>query len=324
MLQDTYGRQFHYLRLSVTDVCNFKCSYCLPDGYACETPRDFLNLAEIRRLVRAFADNGTSKIRITGGEPALRKDLPAIIDACAATPNIQKVALTTNGYNLERQISAWIDAGLNALNVSIDSLKPEVFQRITGFDRLQSIFNGLEKAAELGLQQIKVNAVLMRCFNGQELNHFLSWIKDKPYTLRFIELMQTGDNKTFYQQNHISGESIKTRLLAQGWLPILRSKNSGPAEEFYHPDYLGKIGLIMPYSTDFCASCNRLRVSALGKLHLCLFGEQGYELRDLLQHDNQQAELAQRLQACLGDKKDRHFLDQGNTGMTRHLAMIGG
>ncbi|WP_017443655.1 GTP 3',8-cyclase MoaA [Gayadomonas joobiniege] len=324
MLYDPLGREFHYLRLSVTDVCNFKCSYCLPDGYQCETPRNFLTVPEIRRLVSAFGATGTSKVRITGGEPGLRKDLPEIIKTCANTSGIEQVALTTNGFNLEKNIQSWVEAGLTSLNVSIDSLKPEVFRRITGFDRLQSIFAGLAKAAELGLSQIKVNAVLMQTFNADELSSFLQWIKDKPYTLRFIELMETGDNKAFYQQNHVSGYAIKQHLLNNGWLPVLKAKNAGPAEEFYHPNYQGKIGLIMPYSPDFCKTCNRLRVSALGKLHLCLFGEQGYDLRQLLTSDQQQAELQQYIQACLSDKKDSHFLHQGNTGITQHLAMIGG
>ncbi|MCU4674348.1 GTP 3',8-cyclase MoaA [Catenovulum sp. 2E275] len=324
MLQDKLGRQFHYLRLSITDVCNFKCTYCLPDGYQCDTSREFLSLDEIRRLVAGFAKLGTSKIRITGGEPALRKDLADIIAVCKTTPGIKQVALTTNGFNLEKQINHWVDAGLDALNVSIDSLQPEAFKLITGHDKLVSILNGLEKAKALGLNSIKINSVLMRQYNASQFNDYLSWIKQHAYTLRFIELMQTGDNLQFFNKNHVSGESLKQQLVEQGWSSVIRDKAAGPAQEFYHPDYAGKIGLIMPYSKDFCASCNRLRVSSLGQLHLCLFTEQGIDLRAFLQSDQQQQALIEKLQTSLAEKTPSHLLQQGKTGITQHLAMIGG
>ncbi len=324
MLQDKLGRQFHYLRLSITDVCNFKCTYCLPDGYQCDTSREFLSVDEIRRLVAAFAELGTSKIRITGGEPALRKDLTEIIKVCKSTPGIKQVAMTTNGFNLENKVSEWTQAGLDALNVSIDSLKPEVFKLITGHDKLTSILRGLAKAEALGLNSIKVNTVLMQQYNASQFDEYLNWLKTNAYTLRFIELMQTGDNLSFFEQNHVSGESLKQKLLSQGWSSVIRDKAAGPAQEFYHPDYAGKIGLIMPYSKDFCASCNRLRMSALGQLHLCLFTEHGIDMRTLLQQDEQKESLKQALRLALADKTPSHLLQQGETGITQHLAMIGG
>jgi len=324
MLQDKMGRKFHYLRLSITDVCNFKCTYCLPDGYQCDTPRDFLSTAEIGNIVRAFAKLGTSKVRITGGEPALRKDLPEVIKLCRQQPGISDVALTTNGFNLERNINKWVGAGLTSLNVSIDSLDPNMFNAITGHNKLTSILAGLDKAQQLGLQKIKINAVLMRQYNGNDVQTYIDWLKDKPYTLRFIELMQTGDNLQFFKQNHISGAEIKQSLLQQGWTAVIRDKSAGPAEEFYHPDYQGRVGLIMPYSKDFCATCNRLRISALGKLHLCLFSEAGIDIRQYLQNEQQLPELMQLLQNYLGDKAPSHYLQQGFTGGTQHLAMLGG
>ncbi|EWH10048.1 molybdenum cofactor biosynthesis protein A [Catenovulum agarivorans DS-2] len=324
MLQDKMGRKFHYLRLSITDVCNFKCTYCLPDGYQCDSPRDFLSTSEIGNLVATFASLGTSKVRITGGEPALRKDLAQIIQLCRQQAGITDVALTTNGFNLARNIDKWVDAGLTALNVSIDSLDPKMFSAITGHDKLESILAGLNKAHQLGLKKIKINAVLMRQYNGQDVQDYIDWLKDKPYTLRFIELMQTGDNLQFFKQNHVSGLEIKKLLLEQGWLPVIRDKSAGPAEEFYHPDYQGRVGLIMPYGQDFCASCNRLRVSALGKLHLCLFSEQGIDIRQYLQQPQQQAELTELLHGYLQDKAPSHYLQQGFTGGTQHLAMLGG
>lgn len=322
MLEDKFGRRFHYLRLSITDVCNFSCDYCLPDGYSCDSDRDFLSLAEIEQVVSAFAQLGTSKIRITGGEPSLRKDLPQIIQLCAQTDGIEHVAITTNGYKLPEHLPSWIDAGLDSLNVSIDSLDPRIFASITGHDKLDTIMKGIDMALAAGIK-VKVNAVLMRQFNQAEMGSFLDWVRLKPITLRLIELMQTGDNVDFFERNHVSGSPIKEDLISSGWSQIIRSKSAGPAQEFSHPDYQGNIGLIMPYGKDFCASCNRLRITAKGKLHLCLFAEQGLDLRAFLQNQDQQA-LQNRLVRLLGDKEATHWLQEGFTGATKHLAMLGG
>ncbi|MEP0354998.1 GTP 3',8-cyclase MoaA [Paraglaciecola sp.] len=322
MLEDKYGRRFHYLRLSITDVCNFSCDYCLPDGYQCDNDRDFLKVPEIKTLVSGFAKLGTSKVRITGGEPALRKDLCDILKVCASTSGIDHVAMTTNGFKLESDIQDWVDSGLNSLNVSIDSLDPRMFASITGHNKLESILRGIDKALTLGIP-VKVNAVLMKQYNEKELDAFLTWLKTTPITLRLIELMQTGDNIDFFNQNHVSGSAIKEKLQNSGWSQLIRDKSSGPAQEFYHPDFEGRMGLIMPYSKDFCASCNRLRISSLGKLHLCLFADQGLDIRPTLQNENDQA-LQQQLQALLGDKEATHWLQDGLTGATKHLAMIGG
>lgn len=322
-LEDRHGRRFSYLRLSVTDVCNFRCNYCLPDGYHCDSHENPLSLAEIAQLARTFAAMGTRKIRITGGEPSLRKDLPQIIRTLKQTPGIEQVALTTNGYRLSKQIRAWAAAGLDQLNVSIDSLDPQQFHAITGHDKLQEVLSGIALAQALGIRQIKVNAVLLRTWNMQGFEQFLGWLKNTPVTLRFIELMQTGDNQDFFRTNHVSGEDIRTQLLTSGWQPLARSSHGGPAQEFSHPDFAGNIGLIMPYSKDFCSTCNRLRISAQGKLHLCLFGEQGYDLRPLLQN-NEDHPLEARIRSLLQDKKATHFLQQGETGAIQHFAMIGG
>jgi cyclic pyranopterin phosphate synthase len=322
MLEDKFGRRFHYLRLSITDVCNFSCTYCLPDGYACDTDRDFLSLSEISTLVNSFAKLGTSKIRLTGGEPSLRKDLPAIIQQCASTKGIEHVAMTSNGYKLDKCVEEWMDAGLNSINISIDSLDPRMFASITGHDKLESILSGIDKALSLGLK-VKVNAVLMRQYNEAEFSGFLNWLKTKPVSLRLIELMQTGDNVRFFNDNHVSGEPLKQRLLQQGWGQIIRDKAAGPAQEFYHPDFAGSIGLIMPYSKDFCATCNRLRIAATGKLHLCLFADQGLDIRPFLQ-SNDEVGLQRELVNLLGNKEATHWLQDGYTGATKHLAMLGG
>ncbi|MDA0147004.1 GTP 3',8-cyclase MoaA [Vibrio sp. LaRot3] len=325
-LEDKFHRKFYYLRLSVTDVCNFKCTYCLPDGYKPSGQKNssFLSLPEIKRVVRAFADCGTSKVRITGGEPSLRKDFTDIIATVANTDGIRKVATTTNGYRMEKQVSEWKQAGLTHINVSVDSLDPRLFHQITGENKFNQVMAGIDRAFEVGYKQIKVNVVLMKHFNAHQLPQFLEWIKHRPIQLRFIELMQTGEMDDLFKEHHVSGVAIRNQLMAQGWLLKVREKNDGPAQVFFHPDYEGEIGLIMPYEKGFCESCNRLRVSALGKLHLCLFGDHGVELRDLLEHDSQEPQLIQRIQDQLQTKSVSHFLHDGNSGMTPHLASIGG
>ena len=323
MLIDSYQREFHYLRLSITDVCNFSCNYCLPDGYECESSRLFLNLSEIQNLVTGFSELGVNKVRITGGEPGLRKDLGEIISVVKQTPGINKVALTTNGFNLENNIAHWVDAGLDQLNVSIDSLNANNFRLITGSNKHAKIMAGLDKAIELGIQ-VKVNSVLLRQFNLNEFETFLSWLKRKNVSLRFIELMQTGDNEEFFSQQQVRGEELKNKIETDGWLPVIKSKDAGPAQEYTHPDYQGGLGFILPYDKSFCDSCNRLRVSATGNLHKCLFAEEGQSLRHLLQTPEQNEQLKLWLLRELTGKSKSHSLHEQQTGATRHLAMLGG
>jgi len=282
-----------------------------------------MSLIEIQRIAKAFAELGTEKIRITGGEPALRKDLPEIISTCKQTTGIKRVAITTNGFKLPEHLPQWLDAGIDAINVSIDSLDPRQFHAITGHDKLQTILKGIDLALADGRAQIKVNAVLMRDYSGKGIQSYLNWLKNTPVTLRFIELMQTGDNKVFFDAQHVQGSRIKQNLILDGWLPVIQDKTAGPAQEFYHPDYQGRIGLIMPYAKDFCNSCNRLRISSSAKLHLCLFGDEGLSLREELQQDNL-APLQAKILSLLTDKKATHFLHEKLTGATKHLAMLGG
>ncbi|MEE6031188.1 GTP 3',8-cyclase MoaA [Avibacterium paragallinarum] len=324
-LIDGFARQYYYLRLSITDMCNFRCNYCLPNGYQPEANKpSFLTQSEIVRLVRAFAHLGTEKIRITGGEPTLRKDFLSIVENIQQIEGIKQIALTTNGYRMAKDIAEWKQAGITSVNVSVDSLDPKMFQRITGIDKFADIMQGIERAFDVGYEKVKVNAVLMKNLNDHEFEAFLAWIKHRPIQMRFIELMQTGEMDQFFQQYHLSGQILADKLLSAGWQLQTRSYLDGPAKVFKHPDYQGEIGLIMPYEKNFCASCNRLRVSAKGKLHLCLFGEEGIELRDLLQADNQQSLLESRIFSALQGKREHHFLHNGDSGVRNHLASIGG
>lgn len=322
-LTDGFGRRFHYLRLSVTEVCNFRCTYCLPDGFQRNGPLDFLTPQECERVVRAFADLGVSKVRLTGGEPSVRRDLAEIIARTAVTPGVDKVCLTTNGWNLERQIAGWRDAGLTNLNVSIDSLDREAFQRITGHDRLRSVIAGLDRALALGVPAVKVNGVLLREGVEAGFDAFAEFVRERPLAVRFIELMRTGDNAAYFADQHVPGTRLTDWLAERGWACGERAFDDGPAVEFSHPDYAGRIGLIAPYAPGFCDGCNRLRVTARGQLRLCLFGELGVGLKDLLERDEPEA-LRARIVAALVGKPKGHRLHEANSGDTRQLAQFGG
>ncbi len=323
-LTDGFGRSFPYLRLSLTEACNFRCSYCLPDGYQADGRPRFLAVPEIRRLVSAFAALGMYKIRLTGGEPSLRKDLDEIIQTVAQVPGIRKVAITTNGCLLPRRLPGWHKAGLTALNVSMDSLRRERFYSITGHDRLPEVMEGVALAQQLGLQSVKLNAVLLRGRNDDELPEWMEFLRERPLSVRFIELMRTGDNREYFERHHLSADTVIEQLQAAGWSQRPRAADAGPAREFTHPDYRGSVGIIAPYSRDFCKGCNRLRVTARGDLRLCLFGDFGVALRPLLQSDDDRDALLARITTQLGLKAAGHGLHQGLTGLTPHLASIGG
>lgn len=320
MLQDAFARQFRYLRLSLTERCNFRCGYCLPAGPDCRSEQQELQLTEIAALLRGFAQAGTRKVRLTGGEPSLRKDLTEIIELAHHTHGIDQVAMTTNGYRLRQDGRRWREAGLQQLNISVDSLEPSQFAAMTGHDKLPEILDGIDQLLADGGLRLKLNAVLHR---QPSVRDFFEYVRHRPVTVRFIELMQTGQNSAYFQQHHLSATALQNRLFAEGWHLLARGNTDGPALEYSHPDYVGRIGVIAPYSPHFCQQCNRLRVSSTGQLHLCLFTEQPHDIRPWLQ-DSSVEPLVQRLQQLLPLKQQGHQLHQGLTGQTRHFAMIGG
>lgn len=321
---DAFGRRFSYLRLSITEVCNFRCTYCLPDGYRKSGSMDFLAADEIDRLVRAFTELGIRKVRLTGGEPTVRKDLSELIARISAKPGIEKVAMTTNGWNLVRHVEEWVGAGLTNLNVSIDSLDRDAFHRITGHDRLTDVLAGLERALTLPLKAVKMNAVLLRDGLDNDFSTWTDFVRERPVAVRFIELMRTGDNKAFFEAQHVSGRILRQWLKANGWKANPRGEDDGPAVEFTHSRFAGRIGLIAPYGPGFCDGCNRLRVTARGQLRLCLFGQGGCDLRDLLDADDGADALKERIVEALTFKPATHNLHNANPGDIRNLAQTGG
>ncbi|MGK7294552.1 MAG: GTP 3',8-cyclase MoaA [Candidatus Wenzhouxiangella sp. M2_3B_020] len=322
-LQDGFGRRFRYLRLSVTDVCNFRCEYCLPNGYQ-GTPTGFMNVDEIRRLVAGFAEMGTTKVRLTGGEPMVRKDFMDIVEVVRGTPGIEKLAMTTNGYRLREAAADLKAAGVDAINISIDSLESGRFEEITGDRRFDKVLESVDACLDQGFDSIKINTVLLKGLNDHQLPDFFEYVRTRPVALRFIELMRTGDNQDYFEKRHVSGDVVREQLLREGWQRKERGPVDGPAVEYGHPDHLGRIGLIAPYAPGFCDTCNRLRVTARGGLRLCLFGHGSQNLRPFLQRDEDREQLKACVLTALLGKKVSHFLHEGDYGDTPHLAYTGG
>lgn len=322
-LTDPFGRRFSYLRLSITDVCNFRCEYCLPDGYH-GNPHGFLALDEIRRLVTAFAELGTWKIRLTGGEPMVRKDFVDIARTVREVAGVRRLAVTTNAYRLAGEAEAMRDAGIDAVNISVDSLRPDRFEQITGDRRFDKVMAGIDAALEAGFDAVKINAVLLKGLNDDQVGDFFEFVRTRPLSVRFIELMQTGTNGEYFKQRHVGGDLVREHLQQSGWQARERGEADGPAVEYTHPGYAGRIGLIAPYAPGFCDTCNRLRVTARGGLRLCLFGTGAHDLRPLLQSDDHKEPLKATILTALFGKHASHYLHEGDPGDTPHLAMTGG
>ena len=323
-LLDGHGRHLRYLRLSVTDRCNLRCAYCLPNGCPRGSGEAPLSLPEIRRLVRAFDELGFHKVRLTGGEPTLRRDLLEIVAAVAASPGVHHVGLTTNGLRLAALAADLARAGLNCLNVSIDSLDPARFEAITSHPGLDQVLAGVEAALAAGIPRIKVNAVLLSTTDDAEVDRFLAWARDMPVTVRFIELMETAGDPAYFLRHHVPAAEIERRLAERGWRRLPRREGDGPATDYGLAGHRGRIGVIAPYRRGFCQDCNRLRVSAAGELKLCLFSERTIPLRQLLQSNGQHEALVAAIEAAVGAKPATHQLAARRVDGLRNMAVIGG
>ena len=328
ILKDTFGRKFPYIRLSISDVCNFKCGYCLPDGYKIDRSdnRKFLNIEEIGRLAKALSELGVSKIRLTGGEPTVRKDFFEIIKIIKKNSGIKKTVMTTNGYRLDKIANDIKNSGLDGINISIDSLNDDTFKKITGHDRLEEILRGIKNLQKLNFKNIKINAVLLKGVNDSEkdFNDWAEFLKNNEIDFRYIELMQTGDNIDYFNNYHVPAKQFTDYLNKNNWIIQTFGKDAGPSKNYLNPKFKGKFGVIAPYSKDFCKSCNRLRITAKGDLRLCLFGNTGINIRHLMQKDNQIEELKDLILKQLNFKKESHYLEIGDTGLTKNLSTTGG
>ena len=327
-LKDSFGRSFPYIRLSITDVCNFKCGYCLPNGYQVDKSdnRKFLHLEEIKRLAKVFSRLGVSKIRLTGGEPTVRKDFFDVIKILKNEADIKKVVITTNGYHLDKKAKKLVESGINGVNISIDSLDRNIFKNITGHDRLPEILKGIKNLQELNFNNIKINAVLLNNINASEkdFNNWAEFIRKNKVDFRHIELMRTGDNLDYFNKYHVSSKIFKDYLNKNKWIYQTFGKDAGPSLNYINPEYKGKFGIIAPYSKNFCRTCNRLRITSRGDLRLCLFGNTGISIRHLLQKDDQIEELQDLILGQMKFKKESHYLELGETGLTKNLSTTGG
>ncbi|MDC0534957.1 GTP 3',8-cyclase MoaA [Francisellaceae bacterium] len=327
-LSDKFGRRFNYLRLSITDVCNFRCQYCLPNGYCgSKTEREsFLNVTEISHLLAALTELGLKKIRLTGGEPTLRKDFIDIVSCIKKYEPIKQIAVTTNAYTLYKFAQEYKDAGITNVTISLDSLTQAQFSKITQTLYYSNVIKSIDAAIEAGFSTIKLNAVLLKGLNDtdEEITHFFNYVKNKSITVRFIEMMETGDNHDDYRQFFSSTEKINDKLYQEGWQLVTKSITAGPAREYEHPGFEGKIGIISPYSKIFCSDCNRIRVNSKGNLHVCLFDKCAKNLRHLLQHESQKMELINFIVKAFSNKDISHFLHDNIIGGDKHFSSIGG
>ena len=328
LLKDKFGRKFPYIRLSITDVCNFKCGYCLPNGFKIDKSdnRTFLSLEEIKRLAKGLSELGVSKIRLTGGEPTIRKDFYEIVKIIKNSSGINKTVITTNGYKLDKFAEQLVESGLDGINISIDSLNRVTFKNITKHDRLQEILKGIENLQNLNFENIKINAVLLNGINSstKDFDAWSNFIRKNKVNFRYIELMQTGDNLDFFNRYHVSSKIFKNYLNDNNWIYQTQGLDAGPSLNYINPDYKGKFGIIAPYSKNFCKSCNRLRITSKGDLRLCLFGNTGINIRHLMQRDDQLNELKELILSQLNYKKESHYLEIGETGLTKNLSTTGG
>jgi cyclic pyranopterin phosphate synthase len=266
---------------------------------------------------------GFWKVRLTGGEPTVRRDILEIAKSVSATPGISHVCLSTNGYRLFDLAEGLKSAGVSTVNVSVDSLDSERFRKITGHDRLEAVLFGIKRCLKLGFET-KINVVLLKGLNEDEFERFLELPRKWPLAVRFIELMPTGENSNFFSRYHLTAQGLVRLLEEKGWTEAPRRQGDGPARLFCHTGYRGRVGIIAPYSKNFCSTCNRLRVTSRGGLRLCLFAEGDFPLRPLLQENSQKEDLIAAIRALLSRKEPSHYLPEGRLGNVRHFAMIGG
>ena len=323
-LTDPFGRKIEYLRLSVTDRCNFRCFYCIPKGYKDFTaPETWLTLDEIERLVRLFSELGVAKVRITGGEPLVRQDLPEMIKRFEALPLIEDLSLSTNASKLAQHAGVLKEAGVGRINVSLDSLNPAVFHKITQGD-LDKVIEGLMAAKEAGLQPIKINMVVMKGLNDHEITDMVDFCLRHDFTLRFIETMPIGAAGKDATDYFIDLQEVRDDLEKRFDLEPAVMAGAGPASYVRVRGTKLRIGFITPMSQHFCDTCNRVRLSVEGTLYLCLGQKDTVELRPLLRNGLSDEELKQALCDAIERKPLRHeFLSQPDN-VVRIMSITGG
>ncbi|QER42404.1 GTP 3',8-cyclase MoaA [Thermodesulfobacterium sp. TA1] len=308
MLIDPFGRKIEYLRISVTDKCNFRCIYCFTHKNWKWLPhQEILRLEEIEEVVRVGAKLGVKRVRLTGGEPLIRKNIEVLVERIASITGIEDLSLTTNGYFLEELGEKLKKAGLKRLNLSLDTLNPEKFRKITGVDGFEKVIRSLDLALELGFSPVKVNVVVIRGFNDEEVLDLAKLTIEKPIEVRFIEFMPIGGN-SLWDESHIV-EVVEIKKILEAYQPLLpaNSVGGGPAKVFRWKGAKGKIGLISPISEHFCHRCNRFRITADGRLRTCLFSDFEINLKTALRE--KKVSLEELFIQALKVKPERHNLN---------------
>lgn len=321
-MQDQFGRRIEYLRVSVTDKCNLRCVYCMPEeGLPWLKREEILSYEEIRDVVGVMAEMGLKRVRFTGGEPLVRKDLSHLVRLVAAVPGIEDLSLSTNAVLLADQADDLKSAGINRVNISLDSLKPERVDRIArrpgSFGR---IMDGLRAAEESGFHPLKINVVLMKGQNDDEIEAFAEITRERPWHVRFIEVMPTGSNLGLSADGFVSCAEAIRKVRAIGPLePVTGPTGNGPATYYRFPGAPGTIGVITPMSHNFCDRCNRMRLTADGQLRPCLFGAIQTDLRGPMRRGE---DLVPHIQETLRIKPEKHLLVQGSTAGSGGLVAL--
>ncbi|MDP2931002.1 MAG: GTP 3',8-cyclase MoaA [Chloroflexota bacterium] len=325
-LSDSFQRPINYLRISVTDRCNLRCIYCMPpEGIPLMSHQDILTYEEIRTIVKAAAELGINKVRITGGEPLVRVGVPKLVEMLAEIETIDDISLTTNGLLLARYVAELKQAGLRRVNVSLDTLKPEKFQVMSRSRyNLADVLAGIEAAKAAGLNPVKLNTVIMAGVNDDEILDFARKTIHDGWHVRFIEFMPFPGNGAITSQFVSVGE-MRKRLGQLGELqPCKSAVGNGPANYFRFPGANGTIGFITPVTEHFCFQCNRLRLTADGKLRLCLLSEDEIDLKQPLRNGVSNGQLKQLIEAAVAKKPLRHHLAEGQMPNNRPFCQIGG
>jgi cyclic pyranopterin phosphate synthase len=326
-LRDSWGREIKSLRISVTDKCNFRCRYCMPaEGLEWLARDEVLSFEEIERLVRVLARMGVDEIRLTGGEPLVRRDLPTLVGMLAATPGVSDLSLTTNGVLLDRFAAPLVEAGLRRLNVSLDSLSHVRFAEITRRDALDRVLAGLAEAERHPeLRPIKVNCVAIKGFTEEEVPALAELARRKPYVVRFIEFMPLDADQAWRGDDVLTGGEIRA-LIEERWpLEELPAKASSTARRFRFADGAGEIGFVNPVSEPFCSTCDRIRLTADGQLRTCLFSRREWDLKTPLRDGSSDERIEELIRFAVAHKELKHKInDPGFVRASRSMSQIGG
>jgi cyclic pyranopterin phosphate synthase len=326
MAQDRFGRDIHYLRISLTDRCNLRCVYCMPEDMKFRPRAELLQDHELMTLMQLFTAMGFHKFRLTGGEPTVRANIVEIVRGIATTPGVRTVTMTTNGVLLKELARPLKDAGLQRVNVSIDSLDPDKFKRLTRWGSLDDVWDGIMEAERVGLAPMKLNAVVVRGYNEEAVVELAVLTRQHPWQMRFIEMMPFGGVAGFQQAQVVTEQEMRDRIEAElGKLEVVDGgRLDGEARLFRLKDGLGDIGFISSVTVPFCASCTRARLTADGKLRMCLLREYEVDLLTPLRRGASVEELKGLIQTAVWHKPWGHGLDHNVVPMNRVMSEIGG